>query len=102
MFFGAVLGFVLTGTEAMNNWQFGVVLGTLAGVVISILFITSSRHRIAYAIYALVAALTYPELMELVLRQDGLVPDKIRPTLVVWTLMVIMVEFWGREKQNPQ
>ena len=37
MFFGAVLGFVLTGTETLDTWQFGFVLMMLASAVISIL-----------------------------------------------------------------
>mgnify|MGYP001385459709 FL=1 len=101
MFFGAVLGFVLTGTETLNTWQFGFVLMMLASAVISILFISSSKHRLAYSIYALIIAITLPELINFILRGDGLVPDKIRPTLVVWTLMTILVEFWGRERDKP-
>ena len=101
MFFGAVLGFVLTGTETLNTWQFGFVLMMLASAVISILFISSSKHRLAYSSYALIIALTLPELINFILRGDGLVPDKIRPTLVVWTLMTILVEFWGRERDKP-
>lgn len=45
-FFGAVLGFVLTGTEKLNSWQFGVVLLLLAATVISILYISNSRYRV--------------------------------------------------------
>lgn len=101
MFFGAVLGFVLTGTEKLNSFQFGVVLAMLAGAVISILYISSSRNRVVYSLYALAIAFTLPEMINLGLRVDGLVPDKIRPTLVVWTLMTILVEFWGREKSAP-
>jgi hypothetical protein len=102
MFFGAVMGFVLTGTEALSSFQFGVILMMLAGVVISIPYIASSRHRVAYSIYALVAALAFPELVEVTLRTEARVPHKIRPTLLVWTVMTIFVEFWGREShQSP-
>lgn len=97
-FFGAVLGFVLTGTEALTSLQFGVVLMMLAGAVISILFISSSKHRVVYSIYALVVALVFPDLVDFTLRADGLVPERIRPTLVVWASMAIFVEFWGRER----
>ena len=96
-FFGAVLGFVLTGTEKLNNWQFGAVLMLLAGVVISILYISNSRHRVGYSIYTLVLAFIFPELIDFVFRGQDLVPDKVRPTLIVWTLMTILVEFWNRE-----
>ncbi len=98
VFFGAVLGLALTGTEKLNSWQFGVILAGLAAAVISILYISSSRNRISYSIYAIVIALIFPELIDYTLRGHDLVPDKIRPTLLVWTLMTICVEFWAREK----
>ena len=98
MFFGAVLGFVMSGTEKLNNFQFGTVLVCLAGAVITILFISSSRNRIAYAALALAFAAGFPEMVEYALRVQDIVPEKIRPTLLVWTLMTIMVEFWSRDK----
>lgn len=99
-FFGAVLGFVLTGTETLNSWQFGVVLMMLAGIVISILFISNSRQRVFYSIYTLFLVLTFPELIDYMLRGHDLVPAKVRPTLIVWTAMTILVEFWGRENSD--
>jgi len=96
-FFGAVLGLVLTGTERLDGWRFGVVLAILASTVISILFISNSRHRIAYAVYTLLLALTMPQMIDIMLKGQDLLPDKVQPTLLVWTLMTIMVEFWGRE-----
>lgn len=96
-FFGAVLGLVLTGTERLEGWKFGTVLAILASTVISILFISSSRHRVAYAIYTLLLALTMPKMIDIMLNGHDLLPDKVQPTLIVWTLMTIMVEFWGRE-----
>ncbi|QNH10975.1 hypothetical protein HEP73_00385 [Xanthomonas sp. GW] len=100
MFFGAVLGFVLTGTETLNNWQFGVVLTLLSGIVISILFISNSRHRVAYAIYTTVLVLSFPRMADLVLRANDVIPGKVQPTLIVWTAMTILVEFWGRENDQ--
>jgi len=97
MFFGAVLGIVLAGSEKLSTWQFGLMLVMLSGAVISILYITSSKHRIGYSIYALALSFLIPHIMNLLLRAEGLVPDKVRPTLVVWTLMTILVEFWSRE-----
>ena len=98
MFFGAVLGLVLTGTEKLSNLQFGLVLFFLAGIVITILFISSARNRILYAALALAYAASFPEMIDFLLKGNDLVPGKIRPTLLVWTLMTIMVEFWAREK----
>lgn len=103
MFFGAVLGFVLAGTERLTNFQFGVILLCLSSVVIAIQYISSSRHRTAYAGLALVYATAFPEIMELALRGKDLVPDKIRMTLIVWTVMAIVIEFWARDKEKaPQ
>ncbi|MET0548494.1 MAG: hypothetical protein ABW002_04395 [Xanthomonas sp.] len=99
MFFGAVLGLVLTGTERLDAWQFGVVLAMLASLVTSILFISSSRHRVAYAVYTLLMALALPKVIDVMLKGQALLPDKVQPTLIVWTMMTILVEFWGREKE---
>lgn len=98
MFFGAVLGFVLAGTEKLSSLQFGVVLFFLAGVVITILFISSSRNRVAYSALALAYAATFPEVIDFMLKGHGLVPEKIRPTLLVWTAMTILIEFWARDR----
>lgn len=101
MFFGAVLGLVLTGTEKMPEWQFGALLCMLAGIVITILFISSSRHRVAYALLALFYTLTLPWMTDFIFHAHDVLPDKIRPTLLAWTLMTILIEFWGREKEAP-
>lgn len=95
--FGAVLGFVLTGTETLDEWKFGFVLLTLAAFVVSILYISHSRHRLVYAIATLIGAMVLPELIDWALKGHGILPAKIRPTLVVWTIMTILVEFWGRD-----
>ena len=98
--FGAVLGFVLTGTETLDEWKFGFVLLTLAAFVVSILYISHSRHRLVYAIATLIGAMMLPELIDWALDGHGLLPDKVRPTLVVWTVMTILVEFWGRDSRE--
>lgn len=98
MFFGAVLGFVLAGTERLSSLQFGLVLFFLAGAVITILFISSSRNRVAYAVLALAYAACFPEAVDMMLKGEGLVPGQIRPTLLVWTMMTILVEFWARDR----
>ena len=45
IFFGAVLGFVLAGSEALTSIWFGFLLGATAGIVISILYIPASNKR---------------------------------------------------------
>lgn len=101
MFFGAVLGVVLAGIEKLNAYQFGFVLVTLAGIVTSIMFISGSRHRFLYALYAIAITLATPRLMDLILRTKDAIPDKVVPTLLAWTLMTIVVEFWARERDSP-
>jgi hypothetical protein len=98
MFFGAVLGFVLTRTEQLSSWRFGVVLAALASVVVAILYVSSSRNRLAWSIYAVAAALLVPEVLNLL--GNDVVPDKVRPTLLVWALMTIAVELWSRERES--
>ncbi len=101
MFFGAVLGVVLGGIEKLTQFQFGVVLFLLAGNVISILFISGSRHRLVYAVYTIIISLTTPTVIDLMLRTKGAVPSQVVPTLLAWTIMTIAVEFWGRDQTNP-
>ena len=50
-----------------------------------------------YSALALMYATTFPEAIDFMLRGHDLVPGKIRPTLIAWTLMAIVVEFWGRD-----
>ncbi len=42
--FGAVLGFVLAGSETIENLDFAFLLLLSAGAVIAILYLGSSRH----------------------------------------------------------
>ncbi len=102
MFFGAVLGFVLAGTERLNGLQFGMLLLSLASIVVTVLYISSSRNKLTYALLALFYAATLPEFMDLMLRSKDIVPDKVRPTLLVWILMTVLVEFWAREKDTDK
>lgn len=100
MFFGAVLGFVLAGTERLNAWQFGVLLLSLASIVVTVLYISSSKNKLMYAGLAFFYAATLPEMMNFMLRSQDIVPDKVRPTLLVWIAMTVLVEFWGRDKEE--
>ena len=102
MFFGAVLGVVLAGMEKLTQVQFGLALLMLAGNVTSILFITGSRHRVVYAIYTIIISLATPSAIDFMLRTKNAIPDKVVPTLLVWTFMTIMVEFWGRDTASPE
>ncbi len=101
MFFGAVLGVVLGGIEKLDQFQFGVVLVLLATIVTTIMFISGSRHRMAYAVYAILMTLATPRLIDALLKTSNALPAKVMPTLLAWTLMTILVEFWARERAPP-
>lgn len=95
---GAVLGFVLAGAEAFDARDFaGLLLLTFGGVG-SILYISASRHRAFYAATSMVYALALPWA---VLRITGVAaPDKLAPTLLIWTLFQAGVEFAPRKRDT--
>ena len=101
---GVAVAFLLAGVSMTAMLVGGLVTGLLvamlAGIVISILFISNSRRRVLYAIYTVVLVLTFPGMADLMLRGHDVIPGKVQPTLIVWTAMTIMVEFWGRESDQ--
>ena len=100
IFFGAVLGIVLGGTEAMAPLKFAGLLAMSAGMVVSILYISSSRHRLAYAVLAVIMIALLPKLLEDMFG-PGEVSSHLQPTLAVWVAMVIAVEFVPRKTEKP-
>ena len=52
-FFGAVLGFVMAGTERLDAIEFAYVLFMVSGVVISILYVSASKQKIVYSLLTL-------------------------------------------------
>ena len=100
IFFGAVLGIVLGGTEAMAPLKFAGLLAMSAGMVVSILYISSSRHRLAYAAVAVILIALLPRLLSDMF-EPGEVSAHLQPTLAVWVAMVIGVEFVPREAPEP-
>lgn len=98
IFFGAVLGIVLGGTETMAPLKFAGLLAMSAGAVVSILYISSSRNRLAYAAITALIVFALPGMLETVIGA-GLAPDHLQPTLAVWAAMVVGVEFLPREAE---
>ena len=98
IFFGAVLGFVLAGTETLEPLPFALLLAMTAGVVISILYITASDKRLSYAIMTLVLIALMSQWADPLLPKDADLPSKLQPTLAIWALMTIFVEFMPRER----
>jgi hypothetical protein len=98
IFFGAVLGFVLAGSERLDNFWFGVLLALTAGIVVSILYITASKQRLAYSVLSLVLIGSMSSWLEDTLPGTLSIPAKLQPCLLVWALLTISVEFLPREK----
>jgi uncharacterized membrane protein len=100
-FFGAVLGFVMAGTERLSAAEFAYVLFIVSGVVISILYVHASSQKLAYSILTLVLIAALPYLVSSVLHEGEALPDKLQPTLFVWALLSVIVECFPRRADDP-
>lgn len=98
VFFGAVLGVVMAGTDQLVPLDYGVVLFLVATMVVTILYISSSKHRLIYALFALVVVGFMPQIVDKLI--DGTVATilYLQVTLLVWILMALIVEFTPRER----
>lgn len=101
IFFGAILGVALGGVEELEPLAYMTLLVMVSGVVLGILYIPASRHRVAYAV-ALIALLSIllmtHEPGDMILNSFPL-PGKLIPTLIVWTAATILVEFGPRSRE---
>lgn len=97
-FFGAVLGFVISGIEQLDAFRFGLVLALLGALVVLILYISASEHRIIYSLYALGAIIALPWIVDPILPPGITLPAKLQPTFIVWALFTILVEFAPRTR----
>lgn len=95
--FGAVLGFVLAGAENFEPFDFAALLLVTIGAVVSILYISASQRRLAYAALATGYALALPWIVQRITEVHA--PEKLAPTLLIWTLFQAGVEFAPRRKQ---
>ena len=95
-FFGAVLGFVMAGSERLDSTEFAILLIFVAGIVISILYVAASRHTLLYGVLTLGLIALLPRLFAPILEKGEQLPDKLQATLLVWTLLSIVVEFFPR------
>ena len=100
-FFGAVLGFVMAGSERMDSMEFAILLIFVAGIVISILYVSASRHTWMYALLTLAMIAMLPRTFAPILGPGEHLPDKLQATLLVWTLLSIAVEFLPRRADDP-
>jgi ABC-type iron transport system FetAB permease component len=100
-FFGAVLGFVMAGTERLDAIEFACILFLVSGVVISVLYVSASPYKFVYAVATLVFIAMLPGVAATVLDKGEHLPDKLQPTLLVWTFLSIFVEFFPRRPDDP-
>jgi ABC-type iron transport system FetAB permease component len=100
-FFGAVLGFVMAGTERLDAIEFAYVLFMVSGAVISILYVHASSQKIAYAVLTFLLIAALPHIVANVLDQGEALPDKLQPTLYVWAALSVLVEYFPRRPDEP-
>ena len=100
-FFGAVLGFVMAGTERLDGVEFAYVLFFVSGAVISILYVHASTQKIAYSVLTFVLIAVLPRLVSNVLDPGEALPDKLQPTLFVWAFLSVVVEYFPRRPDDP-
>jgi hypothetical protein len=101
-FFGAVLGFVMAGSERLDSFEFAVLLTFVAGIVISILYVSGSPHKLAYSLLTLAMIAILPRTFDPILENGEHLPDKLQATLLVWTMLAIAVEFLPRRAHPRQ
>lgn len=99
IFFGAVLGVVLAGTETLGQKDFAMTLFVSATLVISILYVTSSPHRLGYALLAGVFVAGLPQLLH-ILTDGAPMPPHLQPTMAVWLGITLLAEFLPRERES--
>lgn len=100
IFFGAVLGFVMAGTETLNQRDFAMTLFFTSTVVITLLYVSASPNRFAYALMAVFLIGLFPQILGQILTEGATIPANIQPTLAVWLGIALMVEILPREKPN--
>lgn len=100
MFFGAVLGFVMAGTERLDQLEFAFTLMFVSAIVISILYVAASPYRWSYAVLTVVMIASLPWAFGAILEPGEQLPDKLQATLYVWTFITIFVEFLPRRPDS--
>ncbi len=100
VFFGAVLGVVLAGTGDLGPRDHGVLLFLMATLVVTILYVTSSRHRLVYALLALGLIAFLPRLVDEMIDATVANVQHLQVTLAVWVGMAIFIEFTPRERDE--
>lgn len=96
IFFGAVLGFVITGAERLAPLSFAILLVLCAGIVVSILYISAARRPIFYILFSAVLIAVLPRICDPLFASDEELPAKLQPALAVWAAMIGFIELLPR------
>ncbi len=98
--FGAVLGFVLASANGLPAKDFAILLLASASAVVSILYLSSSPYKLFYAVTTIGLVGLLPWILDRLI--DGPAIPQLRPTLAVWTGMVLLVELIPRHKSESK
>lgn len=98
IFFGAVLGFVMAGTETLGPRDFALTLFLSATAVICILYVSSSPQRLFYAAITALYIAILPTVLHDLLGKGAAIPRNLQPTLAVWLVITLFVEFMPRDR----
>lgn len=92
----------MASTENLTNKDYVLVLFTTAAMVITILYISSSKHRILYSILAFALIAVLPYILGVMVSPGAQLPPKLQPTLAVWLAMMLIVEFNPRDRETDK
>jgi len=92
LFFGAVLGVVMATTDRLGARDFAVTLIVTATLVVTLLYVSSGRHRFAYALFAAAVLAFLPRILGPLLADPAGMPPHLQPTLLVWLGFIVLVE----------
>jgi len=100
LFFGADLGVVMAKKEQIGVWDFTATLVVTGSLVISVLYVSTSRSRIIHALFAAVLVAALPRILGPFLTDPAGIPPHLQPTLAVWLAFIVFVEFAPRERPD--
>ena len=100
LFFGAVIGFILADIQDIATRDYVIVLIITVSVVMAILWLSQS-HRRLYSVFSLAISLGLYAWVDLA-NPAGFgdnIPDKMLPTLAVWSMLAVGTEFRMRMEE---
>jgi len=107
IFFGAIIGVVMADVQGLAAHEYALVLLMTASFVVILLYISASKHRIIYALYALGILcftwwLAFQDTQMLNLDVHWL-RNRLLPALSVWWFMITCIEFMPRgDRENNE